>query len=92
MGLKAGTWKGSFYLRNKQKDKHKNKYKSTPTLRSTHSGIVVTKKGSFLNIEKPREHRYGLDSKRRIKKPSTFVRANLPTALKGRSSHIRRLK
>ena len=61
--LKAGTWRGRFYLRNKQIDKHGNKYKSTPTWRQTGSGIVVDKYGNFLGYEKPLHHKYGRDEK-----------------------------
>ena len=87
---KAGTWRGRFYLRQKQTDKWGNKYKDKPTWRQTGSGVVVDKFGNFLGYERPLHHKYARDE-RKGKKPLTFVRPNNLGALKPRSAHVRRL-
>lgn len=88
---RAGSWKGAFYLRNKQTDKYGNKYKTTPTWRNIHSGVVVDKFGNFKGFEENFRHRYGTDI-RRGKKPKTFVRPNFAGAIKPRRAHVRNLR
>lgn len=78
--LKAGSFIGSFYLRQKMKDKHGNTYKSVPTYREVHQGIVVDKNGNFLGYEKPHQHKYGKDF-RKAKRPKGWHGENIRHSL-----------
>jgi len=66
---KAGIFKGSWYLRQKQKDKHHNTYDSRATWRNVHSGLVANSKGNIIGVEKNHMHHYSTDP-RKIKKLS----------------------
>lgn len=93
--LRAGAWKGAWYLRNKQTDKHGNKYRTKETWRNVHSNVVVDKYGNFLGFEKNLSHHYSRDERgkkpKNFKKPTAFVRQNRIGSLKPRQAHIRNL-
>lgn len=61
MTKRKNIWRGSYYLRQKQFDKHGNRYNTKPTLRQKSTGIVVDKFGNFKGFERPHKHVYGTD-------------------------------
>ena len=63
--FRSGTFVTSWYARGGQtRDKHGNKSSSPETFRNNHSGLVITKSGRILGIERNRRHAFGSDPRK----------------------------
>ena len=63
--FKPGTFVTSWYSRGgNTMDKHGNKSSSPVTFRNNHSGLVITRKGRIIGIERNRRHSFGSDPRK----------------------------
>ena len=63
--FRPGTFVTSWYSRGgNTADKHGNKSSSPVTFRNNHNGLVVTKNGRIIGIERNRRHAFGSDPRK----------------------------
>lgn len=85
--FKPGQFNGSYYSRGgKLKDKYGNVKLVPLTLRSNHTGVILSQRGKYEGIETNRRHSYGSDP-RRVQFPKRYQTAQqkaIMASLRGR--------